>query len=47
MILRARTILPVSQPPVENGAIAISENKIRAVGPWADLQPHATRTKTF
>ena len=39
MILRARTILPVSQPPVENGAAAISGNKIRAVGSWNDLRP--------
>jgi cytosine/adenosine deaminase-related metal-dependent hydrolase len=38
VILRARTILPVSQPPIENGAIAISGNKIRAVGSWADLK---------
>jgi cytosine/adenosine deaminase-related metal-dependent hydrolase len=38
VILRARIVLPVSQPPVENGAVAISENKIRAVGPWADLK---------
>ncbi|HTV76276.1 MAG TPA: amidohydrolase family protein, partial [Candidatus Baltobacteraceae bacterium] len=38
MILRARIVLPVSQPPVENGAIAVSENKILAVGPWEDLK---------
>jgi len=37
VILRARTILPVSQPPIENGAVVISGNKIRAVGSWADL----------
>ena len=41
MILRARTILPVSQPPIENGAIIISENKIRGVGSWADLKSEA------
>lgn len=38
MILRARTILPVSQPPIENGAVLISGNRIRAVGSWPDLQ---------
>jgi cytosine/adenosine deaminase-related metal-dependent hydrolase len=38
MILRARTILPVSRPPVENGAVLVSGNRIRAVGPWSDLQ---------
>ncbi len=37
MILRARTILPVSSPPIENGAILISGNRIRAVGSWPDL----------
>jgi aminodeoxyfutalosine deaminase len=41
VILRARTILPVSQPPIENGAIFISGNKIRAVGSWADLKSEA------
>ena len=41
MILRARTLLPVSQPPIENGAVVISGNRIRAVGSWPDLQPHA------
>jgi cytosine/adenosine deaminase-related metal-dependent hydrolase len=42
MILRARAILPVSRPPIENGAVVISENRIRAVGSWPDLQPRAT-----
>jgi len=41
MILRARVVVPVSQPPVENGAIIISRNRIRAVAPWADLRPRA------
>ena len=41
MILRARTVLPVSQPPIENGAVVISGNRIRAVGSWPDLRPHA------
>jgi aminodeoxyfutalosine deaminase len=42
VILRARTILPVSQPPIENGAVVISGNRIRAVGSWADLQSTAS-----
>lgn len=37
MILRARTILPISQPPIENGVVIISENKIQAVGSWKDI----------
>jgi cytosine/adenosine deaminase-related metal-dependent hydrolase len=40
MILRARTVLPVSQPPMENGAVVISGNRIRAVGSWTDIRPH-------
>ena len=41
MILRARTVLPVSQPPIENGAVLISGNKIRSVGSWTDFQSHS------
>jgi cytosine/adenosine deaminase-related metal-dependent hydrolase len=41
VILRARTILPVSQPPIENGAIFISGNRVRAVGSWENLQSRA------
>ncbi|HVU07141.1 MAG TPA: amidohydrolase family protein [Verrucomicrobiae bacterium] len=37
MILRARIVLLISQPPIENGAVIISENKIRAVGKWNDF----------
>jgi cytosine/adenosine deaminase-related metal-dependent hydrolase len=41
MILRARVILPVSAPPIEDGAILITGNKIRSVAPFRDLRPHA------
>jgi cytosine/adenosine deaminase-related metal-dependent hydrolase len=41
MILRARTLLPVSQPPIENGAVVITGNRIRAAGSWPDLRSHA------
>jgi aminodeoxyfutalosine deaminase len=41
MILRARVILPVTAPPIEDGAVFISGNKIRAVVPFRDLRPHA------
>ena len=41
LVIRARAILPVSQPPIENGAVVISGNKIRAIGPWAELRPRA------
>lgn len=41
MILRARVVLPVSQPPIKNGAVIISRNRIRAVGSWPDLRARA------
>jgi cytosine/adenosine deaminase-related metal-dependent hydrolase len=41
VILRARTVLPVSQPPIENGAVLISGNKIRSIGSWTDFQSHS------
>jgi cytosine/adenosine deaminase-related metal-dependent hydrolase len=41
MIFRARTILPVSRPPIENGAILITGNRVRAVGSWSDLKSEA------
>jgi len=41
MILRARFILPIAAPPIENGAVVIVGNKISSVGAWADLRPPA------
>ena len=41
MILRARTILPVSRPPLENGAVLVGGNRLRAAGAWADLKSEA------
>jgi cytosine/adenosine deaminase-related metal-dependent hydrolase len=38
MILRARTILPVSRAPIENGAVRIVGNRLNAVGPWPDFK---------
>ena len=41
MILRARTVLPVSAPPIENGAVLVAGNRIRTVGSWSDLKSPA------
>jgi cytosine/adenosine deaminase-related metal-dependent hydrolase len=41
MILRARTVLPVSRPPIENGAVFVIGNRIHAVGPWPDFKREA------
>jgi cytosine/adenosine deaminase-related metal-dependent hydrolase len=37
MILRARVVLPISRPPIEDGAVLISGNRIARVGPWKDF----------
>ena len=36
--LRARIVLPVSRPPIHDGAVFISGHRITAVGPWRELQ---------
>lgn len=41
MILRARTILPLTQSPIEDGAVRIAGNRIAAVGKWRDLKAQA------
>ncbi len=41
MIVRARVVLPMSQPPIEDGAIHVSGNKILKVGRWRDLESEA------
>ena len=38
MLLRARIVLPISESPIEDGAIQISGNRILAVGRWRDLK---------
>ncbi|MSR65809.1 MAG: hypothetical protein EXS29_00355 [Pedosphaera sp.] len=37
MILRARVVLPISRPPIENGAVAVEDGRITAVGAWPEL----------
>jgi cytosine/adenosine deaminase-related metal-dependent hydrolase len=43
MLLRARVVVPVSQPPIDNGAVFVSGNRIRAVGPWRELRKLSAR----
>ena len=40
MILRAKIVLPVTAPPIEDGAVFIDGKTIRAVQRWRDLGPH-------
>src|SRR5260370_31083553 len=37
LLLRARAVPPVSSPPISNGAILISGNRIAEIGRWRDL----------
>lgn len=37
LVLRARVVIPISQPPIENGAVAISGERIAAVGSWKEI----------
>ena len=46
MILRSRILLPISAPPVEDGAVLILGGRIRFAGAWADLRPQATEPVT-
>lgn len=45
LLLHARVVLPVSQPPIREGAVLVSGKRIAAVGRWRDLSAHR-RTKT-
>src|SRR5690349_8656515 len=38
MLLRARGVMPVTRPPVDNGAVLVSGNRIQTVGSWDDLR---------
>ena len=39
MLYRARIVVPVSAPPLEDGAVLVSGPRIVEVGRWADLRP--------
>jgi len=43
MILRARILLPVSGPPIEDGAVIIAGNRIRSVTPFSALRPQVRK----
>lgn len=38
---RARIVMPVSQPAIEDGAVSIFQGRVSAVGRWRDLRPKA------
>ncbi len=41
MILRAKIVLPITAPPIEDGAVLIEGGKIRSVASWRDLRSPA------
>jgi len=41
MLLRARVVLPVTRPPIDDGAVLISGNRIRTVCSWRELTVRA------
>ena len=43
MILRAKIILPVTAPPIEDGAVLINGNRRHAIVPWRGLRPPARK----
>ena len=43
MILRARVVLPITAPPIEDGAVFIVGNRVRSVSPFQDLRPHVRK----
>lgn len=38
MLLRSRIVVPVTAPPLEDGAVLISEGRIVEIGRWSDLR---------
>lgn len=38
MLVRSRIVLPMTAPPLEDGAVLVSRDRIRAVGPFSELQ---------
>ena len=43
MILRAKTVLPVAAPPIEDGAVFIEDNRIVRVCPWREARAVAAQ----
>ncbi len=43
MILRARLVLPMTGPVIEDGALVTSDERIVTVARWADVQPHVSQ----
>jgi len=40
LVLRARVVLPVQRPPIEDGAVVVSKGRLLAVGQWRYVRRH-------
>jgi aminodeoxyfutalosine deaminase len=47
LLLRARIVLPVSRPPIQDGAVLVSGQRITAVGRWRDLSSRNGKRQTL
>ncbi len=41
-ILRAKVVLPMNAPPIDDGAVLVTGHTIRAVGSWSEIQATAS-----
>ncbi len=41
MLLRAEWVVPISRPPIRDGAVLVEGDRIEAVGPYDELRHHA------
>jgi cytosine/adenosine deaminase-related metal-dependent hydrolase len=46
MLLRARIVLPISSPPIADGAVLISGNRVTALGRWNEFSSAAGKSVT-
>src|SRR5688572_6020215 len=46
MVIRARCLLPMTEPLIDNGAVVVENGRIQWLGPWRDYPPESTKDVT-
>ena len=46
MIIRAQTVMTMDGPPIENGAVVVSRDRIAEIGTFSEVSKHHSREKT-